>query len=237
MAPLGESHLDRFKALCQGRTDRVASWLDETRPGWPIGCHLAILLGCGLYGATVGLWRSPLQGVYAGLKFPLLIYLTLLANAGLNTMISQVFGLGLSFRQTFRVLLMSFTLAAVILASLVPVSLFVLGNTPSLTAADSFAAHLFLKSFHVFAIALAGVTANVRLHQLLLHLSGDRGRARNIRFGWLAGNLFLGSQIAWILRPFIGSPFLDVQVLRDDAFDGNFYENLFQTIHQLITSL
>jgi hypothetical protein len=228
--------LDRWIPLGPGQADGAAPWLDDALPSRRIACHLVILLGCGIYGATVGLWRSPLQGAYAAMKFPLLIYLTLAANAGLNGMISQLLGLGISFRQTFRILLTSFSIAALILASLAPVALFVLFNTPSLTDKGSLVPHLFLKSLHVFAIAFAGVAANVRLHRLLLQLAGDAGRARKILFGWLAGNLFLGSQIAWILRPFIGSPFLDVQFLRDDAFDGNFYENVFQTIQQLIVS-
>jgi LmbE family N-acetylglucosaminyl deacetylase len=33
---------------------------------------------------------------------------------------------------------------------------------------------------------------------------------------WLAANLFLGSQLSWILRPFIGSPGLPVEFLRHD---------------------
>ncbi len=39
-----------------------------------------VIICCGCYGFTVGLWRSPLQAVYAGLKFPLLIILTILGN-------------------------------------------------------------------------------------------------------------------------------------------------------------
>jgi hypothetical protein len=44
---------------------------------------------------------------------------------------------------------------------------------------------------------------------------------------WLAGNLFLGAQLSWILRPFIGSPELPVEFLRAGALRGNFYENIF----------
>ena len=45
--------------------------------------------------------------------------------------------------------------------------------------------------------------------------------------------LFLGSQLSWILRPFIGAPYLPVAFLRDTAFQGNFYENVFHTITNL----
>ena len=51
-----------------------------------------------------------------------------------------------------------------------------------------------------------GTTGNVRLFQLLARLGGSRAVAFRVLFAWLAGNLFLGSQLSWILRPFIGSP-------------------------------
>jgi hypothetical protein len=62
--------------------------------------------------------------------------------------------------------------------------------------------------------------------------NGDQKIANRVLLGWLAGNLFLGSQLCWILRPFIGTPSLPVQFLRSDAFGGNFYENIFYTIIQ-----
>jgi hypothetical protein len=55
-------------------------------------------------------------------------------------------------------------------------------------------------------------------------------------FAWLAGNLLLGSQLAWNLRPFVGSPYLPVELLRPNAFEGNFFETLFNAFRQLIFS-
>ena len=57
--------------------------------------------------------------------------------------------------------------------------------------------------------------------------------ARAVLFSWLAGNLFLGAQLAWNLRPFIGSPRLTVQFLRDDPLRGNFYEAVWRAIRHL----
>ena len=50
---------------------------------------------------------------------------------------------------------------------------------------------------------------------------------------WLGGNLLLGSQISWILRPFIGSPGLPVQFLRADPLRGNFFEAVWNSVHLL----
>ena len=87
---------------------------------------------------------------------------------------------------------------------------------------------------HVAVIALAGVTGNIRLSQLLARLGGNQAIARRVMFAWLAGNLFLGSQLSWILRPFIGSPGLPVEFLRTTAFSGNFYEAVFRSLMNII---
>jgi hypothetical protein len=60
---------------------------------------------------------------------------------------------------------------------------------------------------HVAAIAYAGVAGNVRLLQLLrvLH-GGTNGLAGRVLLAWLAGNLLVGTQVSWIISPFIGSP-------------------------------
>jgi predicted membrane-bound spermidine synthase len=79
---------------------------------------------------------------------------------------------------------------------------------------------------HVGVIAFAGVAANLRLVQLLRRLSGNAAVARRVLAAWLVGNLFLGSQLSWILRPFIGAPGLPVEFLRSTAFKGNFYETV-----------
>jgi hypothetical protein len=86
-----------------------------------------------MYGATVGLWHAPQQALYTAIKFPLLILLTTAGNAALNGMLGQLLGTGLSFRQTSAAIVLSFTVASVVLAAFSPVTLFVLANTPPLT--------------------------------------------------------------------------------------------------------
>ena len=85
----------------------------------------------------------------------------------------------------------------------------------------------------VVMIAFAGVAANVRLVELLRRLSPGPAVAHKVLAAWLAGNLFLGSQLCWILRPFVGSPGLPVQFLRPDAFRGNFFETVFWALKSL----
>lgn len=192
------------------------------------------MAGCGLYGVSVGLWRSPLQSVYTGLKFPLLIFLTCAGNGLLNGLLGQLMGTGLSFRQTAMVILLSFTLAAMILGACAPLAFFVLLSAPALESAQSGTGHSVILLFHVFVIAYAGVVANHRLLQLLEHLSASRRAALSTLFAWLAGNLLLGAQLSWILRPFIGTPGLPVELLRDHPLRGNFFEAVRSAIVNLM---
>jgi len=103
-------------------------------------------------------------------------------------------------------------------------------------AGAAYSAHSLILVSETLMIAFAGVAANLRLVQLLRELSGSRAIARKVLLAWLAGNLFLGSQLAWILRPFVGSPGLPVQFLRPDAFDGTFYESLWRAAKHLLFS-
>ena len=190
-------------------------------------------VGCGLYGVTVGLWRAPQQSLYTALKFPLLIFLTSAGNALLNGILAQLLGSGMSFRQSACAILMSFAVAAVILGGLSPVTLFVVLNAPPLESSSALTGHSIVLLTHVLVIGYAGVMANRHLFRLLEETSGQRAHARAVLCSWLAGNLFLGSQLAWILRPFIGSPKLAVQFLRDDPLRGNFYEAVWRAFFHL----
>ena len=224
----------RIKALLRGDAVRLAHGLSA--PDAPaLLCYLAlILIGAGLYGFTLGIWRAPLQSLYTGIKFPLLIFLTCAGNALLNGMLAQVLGSGLSFKQTSLAILMSFAIASLILGGFAPITLFIFYNAPPLGSHNAVLGHSVMLLTHVFAIAFAGVMANRRLLGLLRHVSARESTARAVLFSWLAGNLFLGAQLAWNLRPFIGSPTLAVQFLRDDPLRGNFYEAVWRAFLHLI---
>lgn len=224
---------NRLKFLLRGDADEISSWLEEPGMRWAAVCALVVLIGSGLYGFTVGLWRAPLQSLYTALKFPLLIFLTCAGNALLNGMLAQLLGSTLSFRQTSLAILMSFALTSLILGALSPVSLFVLWNTPPLDSKATLLGHSVTLLTHVFFIACAGVIANQRLYHLLQKVSPSRTIARRVLWGWLGGNFLLGSQLAWVLRPFIGSPRLAIEFLRHDPLRGNFYEAVGRALRHL----
>jgi hypothetical protein len=223
--------IDHFKTLLRGEVGTGSLEKPEFR--WFASYCFTIVVGSSVYGATIGLWRAPLQSIFTAIKFPLLIFLTCLGNGVVNGMLAQLFGSGLSFKQTALAILMSFAIAAVILGALSPVTLFVLYNTPPLASQNAIIGHSVMLLTHVFAIAFAGVMANRRLLDLLRRTTGRDATARAVLFSWLGGNLCLGAQLAWNLRPFIGSPDLNVQFLRDDPLRGNFYEAVWNAFRHL----
>lgn len=227
--------LRRLARLCLGRPEELAGWLDERGARWPLSCCAFIVCGCSLYGAVVGLWRAPLQAAYTAVKMPLLIFLTCGGNALLNGMLAQVFGSGLSFRQTWLAILMSFTIFSLIVAALSPVAFFIFLNAPPMTSSARGFGHSVTLLSDVLFIAYAGIAANRRLLLLLKYKCETPATATRVFWSWLAGNLFLGAQLAWVLRPFIGSPQLAVQFLRDDPLKGNFYESVFHAFLHLFS--
>jgi len=226
--------IERFGLLLRGDADCIAELLHRANFRLLAECSVIIVIGAGLYGATLGLWRAPLQSVYAAIKLPLLLFLTCIGNGAVNGMLAQILGSGFSFKQTALAILMSFAIAAIILGSFAPITLFVWFNAPPLESTNAILGHSVMLLTHVLAIALAGTTANRRLLGVLRKVSGSSAAARAVLSCWLAGNLFLGAQLAWSLRPFVGSPKLAVQFLRDDPLRGNFYEAVWRAARHLL---
>ena len=78
--------IKHLKPLLRGEVDA----LSLEKPGWrwfATYC-LAIAVGSSVYGATIGLWRAPLQSVFTAIKFPLLIFLICIGNGAVNGMLA-----------------------------------------------------------------------------------------------------------------------------------------------------
>jgi hypothetical protein len=230
----GPSEISR---LLRGETDVIAEWSRRWVAGRFILHLVVIILGSGLYGATMGWWRGPQQALFVAIKFPLIMVLVTVGNALLNGLLAPLLGLNIRFYQSFSAIFMSFTITSAVLGAFSPVMAFLVWNAPAMSSSVSAGlTYCVILLAQVAVIAVAGTTGNVRLFQLLLSLSPQRAAALRVLAAWLAGNLFLGSQLTWILRPFIGSPNLPVQFLRPNAFHGNFYEAVFRAIHQILLS-
>src|SRR4030095_13753034 len=97
--------------------------------------HVAVIVvGAGCYGAAMGWWRDPMQALYVGLKFPLIVLLTTLGNALLNAMLAPLLGLNITLRQSLLAVLMSFAITSAILGAFSPLLGFVVWNAPPMSA-------------------------------------------------------------------------------------------------------
>lgn len=226
------------ETLLRGESGEIAGWIERWESRRLRFCLAAVFAGAGLFGAALGAWRSPMQALYGGIKVPLVILLTTAGTALLNGMLAPLLGLNIKFRQSLLIILFSHTIAAIIMGGFSPILFFVVCNAPPFptTTSASSSGHSIVLVVEVGLVAFAGIVANVRLRQLLDRLSGSPPVSRRVMLAWLAANLFLGAQISWLLRPFVGAPGLPVEFLRSNAFQGNFYETIFHALQNLFHS-
>jgi len=199
-------------------------------------CVLWIVVGSGAYGGEGGTWRSPMQGLYVGIKFPLVMLATTLVAALICGMLAQLLGLRESFRNCVLMVLQSYAVLSVLVGALAPVGLFFLFNAPPVEEARGTAAYNVILLVHTLIIGVAGILANVCLARLLRYLAPSRGTATAVLVVWLLVHFFVGSQIAWLARPYIGNPWLPVEFLRPDAFESSFFEAVWNNLQQLFSS-
>ncbi len=231
-SPISRESSD-FVALCRADPNVLAQWLQAERGR--VGVALVwMVVGSAIYGASIGLWRAPLQSLFVAIKFPLLLGATTIANAMINGMLARLLGAPISFRQSLHAILLSYAIVGVVLAALSPISLFVWWDLPAMGSAQAGKAHAAMIVIHVVIIAFAGLVANLRLFSLLAKLCGDRACARRVLAAWLLGNMFLGCQLSYNLRPFFGTPDLEVTFFRNDPFNGSFFEALYGLVQRLL---
>lgn len=228
--------LHEINDLLRGNVHSISDWIEHRRPRRFVLHLMIVIFGAGFYGAAMGWWRDPQQALFVAIKFPLIILLTVIGNALINAMLAPLLGLNIPFRQSFSAILMSFVIASTIFGAFSPIIAFMVWNAPSLTSNSVGPTYNFVLLANVFVIALAGSAGNLRLFQLLKRLGNGRDVAVRVLFAWLTINLFLGCQLSWIARPFIGAPNLPVEFLRANAFHGNFYEAVFHSLIQIFNN-
>jgi hypothetical protein len=229
--------LNEIGVLLRGDVDSIATRVEQWTVRRSLLYVVVIVFGAGCYGAAMGCWRSPQQALFVAIKFPVIMILTTLGNALINAMLAPLLGLNMTFRHSFSAVLMSLTITAAILGAFSPLLVFAVWNAPAMVAGSAHnPAYNIIMLANVLVIALAGTAGNLRLFQLLMQVGRRRDVALRVLFAWQVANLFLGSQLSWILRPFIGSPTLPVEFLRTDAFHGNFYEAVAHALKQIINN-
>jgi hypothetical protein len=180
-----------------------------------------------LYGAVMGSTHSLWQALSSAAKLPILFLATLIVCSPTLYFFNVLFGSKQSLTQNIALILTAITVTAVLLLSFAPIALFFLLTTSH---------YQFFKLLNVGIFTIAGSMGVVFLGQGMQVVSasgkeGDSARRWVLRL-WILIYAFVGSQMAWTLRPFIGAPSMKFELFRQ--LGGNFYANVLVSIGEIL---
>ena len=182
----------------------------------------------GTYGVVSGERVVPSHGVvqmvYSGLKVPLLLVTTFLITLPSFFVLNTLLGLRDDFGEAVQALLTTQAGLTIILASLAPFTAFWYVSSSGYDQAILFNGLMF---------AVASVSAQWMLRRHYRPLVARHPRHRVMMRTWLIIYVFVGVQMGWLLRPFIGAPDMPPQFLRTEAW-GNAYVHVARMIWQVI---
>ena len=180
-----------------------------------------------LYGAVMGSTHSLWQALSSAAKLPILFLATLIVCSPTLYFFNVLFGSKQSLTQNIALILTAITVTAVLLLSFAPIILFFLLTTSQ---------YQFFKLLNVAIFAIAGGMGVVFLSQgmRVISASGKEGASarRWVLRLWVLIYGFVGSQMAWTLRPFIGAPSMKFELFRQ--LGGNFYANVLVSIGEIL---
>jgi hypothetical protein len=181
----------------------------------------------GLYGAVMGSTHSLWQTLSSGMKLPLLFLATLFVCAPSLYFFNLLFGSNQSLSQNLTLILTAITVTSVLLLSFAPITLFFLLTTSE---------YQFFKLLNVAIFGISGFMGVVFLYQGMKVVSPPSeegaGARKWILILWMFVYAFVGSQMAWTLRPFIGAPESPFELFRQ--LGGNFYSNVLYSLGEIL---
>ena len=177
-----------------------------------------VALGGAAYGAVMGAFGGfdgdrPLQILFSAVKVPMLILVTTMLAMPSYFVVNALFGLRNDFGQAFRAVVSTQTAVAIVLASLAPFTALWYASTKDYNEATMFNALMF---------AVASLAAQWVLRKRYAPLVARNRRHRWMMRAWLVVYAFVGIQMGWTLRPFLGQPGVAVSFFRGSVA-GNAY--------------
>ena len=182
-----------------------------------------------IYGIVMGSYNGFLQAISSGIKVPLLFSLALLVCFPAFFIIQHVLGSKLDFWQMFKVILSGFVMVALVMVSFAPIVIFFL------ITGDNYS---FLKLLHVAIFGLSGLFGMKTILDALKFSCEKKNVYPKVgvvvfRF-WIVILAFVGMQLAWNLRPFIGNREIQFELFRKR--EGNFYLSVIRAAGDLVNS-
>jgi hypothetical protein len=191
-----------------------------------VSAILATMISGALYGAVMGLYAGGIQILFDAIKIPMLLLISLFVSLPTYYVLSGILGGELSLRQMSVLFMISVTVMSIMMIAFLPVTLFFTLTTPERT----FAAYGFTVILNVLFFGISGLTA-------VSYLLGGFNRIHGENRKWVPAMLigsavlaFVGTQLAWVLRPYFHESFVFIA-----PPEGNFYIALFNLIVKLLT--
>lgn len=187
---------------------------------------LFILFFSFLYGIIMGSYNGVLQSIVTGIKVPCLIILSLLICFPALYVIQSVIGSTMTIFQMVNIIFSGFFVFSAISLSFAPIVIFFM------ITGDSYA---FLKLLHVGIFIFSGIfTVKTIINGLKFSCEKKNVYPKigmTIFKTWIVILAFVSSQLAWNLRPFVGSRDLPFELFR--KHEGNFYVAVIQSTAHL----
>jgi hypothetical protein len=172
-----------------------------------VGCVLVFGF---LYGAAMGSYGGAGGGrvwqlLYSAIKAPLLLLATFFIGLPNFFVLNTLYGLRRDFREALRALAAAQARLAVVLASFAPLTLLWYASFEDYDSALRFNGLMF---------ALASFAGQHLLRGYYRPLIARDPRHRRMLWTWLVIYIFVGIQMAWTLRPFLGALSVPVEFFR-----------------------
>lgn len=180
---------------------------------------LVLMLVCGLfYGAVMGTFSGLKAGrlhqlLYSGVKVPLLLLATFVLCLPSFFVINTLAGLRDDFGQVLRALVATQSCVTVVLAALAPITAFWYVSCRD---------YDLVLLFNMVMFGVATLAAQIVVRRYYRPLVHREPRHRRLLWAWFVLYAFVGVQMGWVLRPFVGNPETPVAFFRAEAW-GNAY--------------
>lgn len=194
-----------------------------------VGLCLSMMLCAALYGAVLGSWHGSRLSFYVAVKLPLVLLLTSALTMLLSWMGAALLGLPLKFGQVAVLTFLGLAVGGLLLASLATVAWLFTFCAPE-PGVKARTAHNLLYLLHTAFVGGCGLSGTVVLWSAMRRLGAPIRTLLPVYLLWVLAYALVGGEVAWVLRPFVGSVYEPVVFLREDAFRGNVYEFIFTDI-------
>lgn len=213
--------------------DRL-SFFEEVRTRHDLGAKLrsmilSSLVYLALFGVVLGMSHSWQQALMSAVKLPMLFLVTLLICLPTLYFFNLLYGSQLTFQQTTTLMMAAVTITGALTLAFASISLFFW-----LTIGEQYTILILLN------VGILGISSWWGLSFLRQGMHHVQRHALDVRQGrilmtWLVIYGFVGTQMAWALRPFFGVPSEPFVILRSDG--GTFVGSMLTAFGWLLQKL